>query len=197
MKRKAFLYDNRPMYYCIHCLTGKEDDAAAALRRFFVSNELDDTLVWFPKKVIRLKRRGKVVEKLRPIFPGYIFVLFNYDEKEFLALRLRSASMTIFRALTYGDGTMALRGPDLYVARWIHDHDGRIGVSSARYREGERLAIIDGPMRGMEGLITKVDRHHKKVWLRFSLAGALSRVSFDVDFIESGGGRKAGPAPAT
>ncbi|MGX8678760.1 MAG: transcription termination/antitermination NusG family protein [Sphaerochaetaceae bacterium] len=177
------------MYCCIHCLTGKEPEAASSIERLFHQNGMDDTIVWFPKKVTRLRVKGKISEEMRPLFPGYIFFFFGYEQDALPAFDIRRTPFVV-RILTYGDGTIDLRGPDLSVAKWIHRNGGDIAISKVVYNPGEKLHIVDGPMQGLDALVVKVDRHKKKVWVSFDLDGIMNKVSFDVDFLQGGGASK-------
>ena len=62
-------------------------------------------------------------------------------------------------------------------------HDGLIGKSVVRIREGQRVHICEGPLTGFDGNVVKVDKHHKRITLRFEVGGIVSEVNFSVDFI--------------
>ncbi|MDY4889702.1 MAG: transcription termination/antitermination NusG family protein [Sphaerochaetaceae bacterium] len=177
------------MYYCLHCLTGYEDSVSHEIERLFRLGGFRDALVWFPKKVCRIRGNGKPREEHRPLYPGYLFISFDEDDELFPFFDIRRLK-NVIRFLSYSDGTCYLRGGDLSVARWIHRFDGDIAISKVVYKPGEKLKIIDGPMQGMDGLVKKVDRHHKKIWIDFGLDGLLGNVSFDVDFLDGGGASK-------
>lgn len=177
------------MYYCLHCLTGKESELSAEVERRLKILGFDDIIIWFPKKRSRTKVKHVVHEELKPLFPGYIFLYFGYQEKRLPSFDINRIP-GIIRFLTYGDGTRALRGSDLSVAKWIHRFDGEFAISKVVFKTGERLHIVEGPMQGMDAMVTKVDRHKKKIWVNFDLDGVLNNVSFDVDFIEGGGAVK-------
>ena len=39
---------------------------------------------------------------------------------------------------------------------------------STGYIEGDKIVITSGPLKGMEGLIRKIDRHKRKAYLKLS-----------------------------
>ncbi len=62
-------------------------------------------------------------------------------------------------------------------------NDGFIRQSKVLVREGQKVHIMEGPLKGFDGNVIKVDKHHKRVTLRFELGGTITDVSFTVDFI--------------
>lgn len=170
------------MYGCLFCLSGKEPGVKKKLENRLREAGSVGAIVWFPKKDVRVRRNGRVEIEKRPLFPGYLFFYIDGGEDELRQLNPGRTDGAI-RLLSYADGTHALRGGDLKVARWIEDFHGEIGISTVVFNPGERVKIIDGPMTGMEGLVKKVDRHRKKVWVDFDFDGMLNNVVLDVDVV--------------
>lgn len=170
------------MYCCLHCLTGREEAVRTRLQRLFDENGFRGSVVWFPKKRCRLIVKGSAIETKRPLFPGYVFFYFPEDEDALPEFEIRRTP-DVIRFLSYGDGSISLHGSDLGVARWIDDFNGDIPISKAVYTPGESIRIAEGPLKGMDAMITKVDRHRKKVWVNFNIDGAMNNVVLDVEFI--------------
>lgn len=186
------LVDNLPMYYCLCTLTGKEEMVKKGLERFFKLGEFGSAIVWFPKKKrrIKLSRMAKGKSRFKEVdvalFPGYIFFYFPYDQK-FLDIYSIRRMESVVKLLSYADGTYALRGDDLDVAKWITRFDGMMAISKVEIKEGQKAKILDGPLMGLDGRVKKVDKHKKRIWIDLSLGGLLNQVCFDVDFVYSGG----------
>ena len=76
-------------------------------------------------------------------------------------------------------------------------HGGYIKQSKVIYREGQRIHICDGPLKGFDGNVVKVDKHHKRIVLRFDIGGNVTDVSFSVDFLDSNNAVNAKPEPTS
>jgi len=166
-------------------MTAREEDARLQVSNLLKNEGFEEFLVWFPKKEVKEKRKGRYETTERPLFPSYIFIYWGGElEMDFPLYKIRRLPFVI-RALGYDDGTHSLRGKDLSYAKWIHMHDGFIRQSKVIYKEGQKLHITDGPLKGFDGNVVKVDKHHKRITLRFELGGVFSEISFSVEFLSA------------
>ncbi|MGP1508205.1 MAG: transcription termination/antitermination NusG family protein [Sphaerochaeta sp.] len=173
------------MYFCLNCITGREEETKANIAHYLEDRLEDEFLVWFPKKEALEKRSGRHVSVAKPLFPSYLFIYWEGEnEREFPFYELRRLP-TVIRILGYDDNSHSLKGKDLSFAKWIHMYGGYIRKSKVIYREGQRLHICEGPLKGFDGNVVKVDRHHKKITLRFEIGGVFSEVNFSADFISA------------
>ena len=119
------------------------------------------------------------------MFSNYIFIYWNgEDESVFPFYELRRIP-TVIKVLKYDDNSHALKGNDLAFAKWIHTHDGHIKQSKVIYREGQKIHICEGPLKGFDGNVIKVDKHHKRITVRFEFGEIVSDVSFSVEFLSA------------
>ena len=185
------------MYFCVHCTASKEEEAKKRITGLLGSVLDDEFLVWFPMKEVKEKRAGKYETVDKPMFSGYLFMYWEgSDEKKFPIYEMKRLP-TVINILDYDDGSHALKGKDMEFARWLHMHGGYIRQSKVIYREGQRIHICDGPLKGFDGNVVKVDKHHKRIVLRFDIGGNVSDVSFTVDFLDSNNAVNARPEPTS
>ena len=170
------------MYFCLYCLSSKEETVCTAMEGLLDRSSGIEHSVWFPKKEVSERRRGVVSKVEKPMFPSYLFVFWGGEESDFPFFEIRRIPGVV-RFLDYDDGWFALKGKDLAFAEWIHMYGGVIKQSKVILRKGQKVHISEGPLRGFDGNIVKIDRHHKRITLQFDIAGNISRVSFSVDFI--------------
>ena len=179
------LHTFRVLYFCINCMAASEEDVVKRINRCLSDTLQEDFLVWLPMKEVREKRQGRTEIVRRPMFSGYIFMFWEGDdERQFPIIDIRRMP-GVTRILGYDDGSHALKGRDLEFARWIHMNGGYIRQSKVLYTEGQRIHICEGPLRGFDGNVVKVDKHHKRIVLRFEIGGNTSDVSFSVEFLNS------------
>ncbi|MCR5760699.1 MAG: KOW motif-containing protein [Sphaerochaetaceae bacterium] len=174
------------MYFCISCITGKEEQARDSITRFLSDKTEEEFTVWFPTKINKDKKQGVYTEQSHPLFPGYLFAYWEGEnERDFPFYEVERIPQVI-RFMRYDNGSRALLGDDFRYASWIHENRGEIKPSKVFYKEGTRLKIISGPLRGFDGQVVKVDRHHSRISVRFTVGQVTTDVSFSVDFIREG-----------
>ena len=173
------------MYFCLYCLSSKEETICTQVTNLLCAQTDREFRVWFPKKEVSERHRGKDVKVEKPLFPSYLFIYWESDTEEgFPFFEIRRIPGAV-KFLHYDDGSSALKGKDLAFAQWIHMYGGFIKQSKVVFREGQKVHICEGPLRGFDGNVVKVDRHHKRITLRFEIAGNISDVSFSVEFLNS------------
>ncbi len=163
-------------YGCLFCATGKE---LAVARRIQAAR--DGVRAVAARQEKHKTVRG-VKSRIEEIFlPGYVF--FETDARmESLDWLPR---LDVIRVLHYGDKYWQLIGEDERFAKWLFKYDGVLSFSKA-YKEGEQVRIVSGPLKDMEGYITKVDKRGRsgqvavrfdsrviKVWLGFEIVDVL------------------------
>ena len=173
------------MYFCLSCFAAKEEETRDRVSKFLEGATDCEFLVWFPKKEVREKRKGRYESIEKPMFSNYIFIYWNGgNETDFPFYELRKIP-TVIKILKYDDNSHALKGNDLAFAKWIHTHDGHIKQSKVIYKEGQNIHIFEGPLKGFDGNVIKVDKHHKRITVRFEFGEIVSDVSFSVEFLSA------------
>ena len=173
------------MYFCLSCTTTKEEETRIRVTSVLQSALSDEFYVWFPKKQVSERRKGVFETLDKPLFAGYLFIFWEgEDEEQFPFIELRRLP-SVNRILSYDDGSHNLKGSDMSFAKWIHMHNGYIKQSKVVYRPGQRVHICEGPLCGFDGNVIKVDKHHKRIVLRFEIGGTVSDVNFSVEFLEA------------
>lgn len=172
------------MYFCVNVITSKENETKDALERILAQLG-QESCVWFPSKENTERRHGVEEVVSKPLFGGYLFVFWDgQNEVDFPFHEVRKVK-NVIRFLRYDDGSYALKGKDLEFAKWIHMHRGNIKRSKVVFKEGQKVHICEGPLMGFDGNVIKVDRHHKRIVLRFEIGSMVSDVNFSVEFLTS------------
>ena len=185
MKKGGRCFILRSVYFCLSCFAAKEEETRERVSKFLEGATDCEFLVWFPKKEVREKRKGCYESIEKPMFSNYIFIYWNGgNETDFPFYELRKIP-TVIKVLKYDDNSHALKGNDLAFAKWIHTHDGHIRQSKVIYKEGQKIHIFEGPLKGFDGNVVKVDKHHKRITVRFELGEIVSDVSFSVEFLSA------------
>jgi transcriptional antiterminator NusG len=82
---------------------------------------------------------------------------------------------SVYKALSYPDGSYALRGRDLDFVRLLMKNNGVYKISRA-VSEGSKIKIIDGPLKDLEGGIIKVNRRKGRALVRIEGEGIINNI---------------------
>lgn len=108
-----------------------------------------------PRYRIRQKREGEWLDGERLLLPGYVVAVTQQPEA--LARALRSIP-EFTRVLTMGETFVPLNTDEqAWIDRWTKEGDRTIPLSVA-YKKGDTLVVTEGPLKGNEGMITRVNR---------------------------------------
>lgn len=159
-------------YGCLFCMTGKENIVANCI-------QLYNKNVHAKAACQTMRHTSQGVTRLQNdvILKGYVFFETSADA----SLNGLLPPNDILSVLSYSDGDWRLCGDDLEYAKWIFKYNGVLPLSKA-YKVGDRIFIIDGPLKDLEGSITRIDKRNRsgqvtihfasreqKVWLGFDI----------------------------
>ena len=145
------------MWYVIWTSTGSERKTCEA-----VSSKVKRAFV--PTKTVAKKTEGKWSETDKPLFPGYLFA----DTDDIDSLSAFLWKMEGFgKVLDTEREIYPIYGDEEEFVERLYERGGSFDLSTG-YIEGERIVITSGPLKGMEGLIRKIDRHKRTAYLRLS-----------------------------
>jgi transcriptional antiterminator NusG len=173
-------------YYAIQIFTGQEDDFSKLLLP-----RLRDRKVFVPKRILDIRRRGKVKRESTPVFPGYAFVEFEDILKELDAYWEVRKTPGFVRFLGDNASPTPLTDKDLHLLRHFISFGEYADTSKVTFDENDRIVVLEGPLKGLEGLIVKVNRRkgRAKVALDMCNAGFLIDLGFTaVERVKDGGG---------
>ena len=145
-------------YYAIQVWTGKEDEFVERLGL----QSLSVFSIFVPKRAVNIRRRGKIKREEKPIFPGYVFIGVDSDT-------LGIEDRWVIRSTNYFMRTL----PDTKTPQPVKEQDRRIlshfmsfgkvaDVSRVTFDDNDRILVADGPLKGLEGHIVRVDKRDRK-----------------------------------
>jgi transcription termination/antitermination protein NusG len=136
-------------WYAVHTRSRHEDQAHIGLTQKAFNAFLPKIEVWSKRK----DRRKKI---LIPLFPGYLFVellsLDNVIKVDVLK------TFGVVRLLGKSPGSEPLPVPDDKIDAIRRIVQSKVEVQQFQYpKVGEPARIVDGPFKGLEGLVIKTD----------------------------------------
>ena len=168
-------------YYVIHVKTRSEGNFLERAESKF--DEGGARFFWL-RRSLRIRKRGDWIETLAPIFPGYIFV----DAEEILPefyLKLKSIS-GFLRFLQSNDNIEPLSENDRKLLLHFLSFGQVVEKSTVYFDKGNRIRVISGPLKELEGKIIKVDRRKGRAKVKLDMFENSFLIDFGFEALENG-----------
>ena len=165
------------MWYVLQVRTGQEADIVERCCGKVIQ-EGEDVFVMFGEKKCRF--RGKWEMKRYLLFPGYIF-LETADIDSFRVRLHEIKAMT--KILKTGEEVVPVWPEEEAFLRRLGGEDHIAGYSEG-YLKGELLVATEGAMKGYEGRVKRIDRHHRLVTIEVPLLGRLVEVQLGFGIVK-------------
>jgi transcription antitermination factor NusG len=137
----------------------------------------DSVDLFLPLIDARSRRKDRQKKISLPLFPGYIFIHCLLDRYFYLDIVNTSGVVNI---LGYGWPRL-IPLPEVQIESLKTLLKAKAPISYYPYiREGDRVRVIDGPLEGAEGILSKID--YKKARLIISLDILHRSVATEIDF---------------
>lgn len=111
----------------------------------------------------RVRHARRIVDVLRPLFPGYVFIRLDPQVEQW---RTIDSTFGIRSLIRFGDAPGTI--PDEFV-RSLHatEQDGAVALPAARdsYRPGEKVQMREGPFEGLIATVLSSNEYDRIVVL--------------------------------
>ena len=149
-------------WYVIQVETGRERAACEAIQRACAATsedgQDDGTLLqecFSPRYRTQFKLHGEWHDEERLLIPGYVVAV---TANPWGLARTLSKVSGLTRMLTIGEVFAPLSDDDRkWIERWTAKGDRVIPMSIA-YKEGDKIVVAEGPLKGLEAMISQVRR---------------------------------------
>jgi len=166
-------------WYVIQTYSGYENSVKADLERRVDSMGMNDYIfrVIVPEEtIIEKKENGKEKEKIKQLFPGYVFVEMMVTDESWFVVR-NTPRVTGFLGSS-GGGTK----PVPLAPEEIKQILFKIGaISKPKYDQllNKRVEILSGAYQGIKGFVSDVDNDQAKVVVEIDLFGRATPTEVD------------------
>ncbi len=163
------------MWYVMQVRVGSEENICRQC-----SSKLPKTALkkcFIPYYEEQRKIRGEWTTQKRVLFPGYVFLITDEIEELFHLLK---NIVGLTKLLGTGEEIVPISEKE---TDFLMQFGGEKQVveMSAGIIEGTQIIIQSGPLRGMEGMIQKIDRHKRKAYLEVEMFGRLQKVEVGLE----------------
>ncbi len=170
------------MWYVIQVMTGREETVRDHCRKLIIEHEesaVADTRVYYSERSV--KRQGEWKREKRPMFPGYVFLELNEDKKKKIFEQLRRV-VGLTKLLGTGYEPVPLTPYEVNLLEALGGGTELVGYSEGII-VGDRVQVQTGPLKGLEGMICKIDRHKRRAWIETDFLGGKRRMELGLGVI--------------
>lgn len=171
-------------WYIIQTYSGYENAVKVDLERRVESMGMSDYIfrIIVPEEtVIEKKADGKEKEKIKQLFPGYVFVEMIVTDESWFVVR-NTPRVTGFLGSSGGGTKPVPLAPDEINAILL-----KIGIISKPTYDhliGKMVEVIDGTWLGLKGEVVQVDNDQEKLIVDLDLFGRATPTELDVTQIK-------------
>jgi transcriptional antiterminator NusG len=173
-------------WYVVKVQSGREESIKEAIERRVKIEGLEEYYgqIVIPVERVTEMRNGKRVQKERKLYPGYLMVEVEYNDRILYLFRETSG---------VGDfvGGSVNRPPppmsDREIERMLHGQqkgpekveEGKVVYTKPRFGPGDRVKVTDGTFAGMEGDVKELHEAKGSVSVELTIFGRPVQVEFE------------------
>jgi transcriptional antiterminator NusG len=180
-------------YFAIQVFTSQEEDFMRRAGRVALAEGLR---LFVPKRVLSIRKGGKTRNLQVPVFPGYVFLESPEEEIEHDSRWSIRRMEGFIRFLKDSRKPSPLPEADRRILLHFISFGERADKSKVIFDDNDRIQVLEGPLKGLEGRITKVDRRRGRAKIRLDMCetGFLIDLGFEVVAkVAEGSGGTHGP----
>lgn len=169
-------------YYIIQVATGREQAFIDNLNKLEPDLARAHNFIYLTRE-LNIRRKGSWHKELQPVFPSYI-IMQTTQAIDAGIIQVLKAMPDFYHFLKSNTQITPLAGTDLAIIQHFLGLGPRIGPSLVRFDEEDRIVVIEGPLKGIEGSIIKVDRRKQRAKIRVDFAGSAHTMDLSFEDIE-------------
>ena len=126
--------------------------------------------LYFPQRRLDIRHGGQIRQSMSAVFPGYVFIEAAGDDELLSHQWDFRRTEGFYRFLRSNQEIVPLANRDLeLVLHFIKNVGPVAGRSRVYFNENSRIVVIEGPLRGLEGRIIKVDKRKGRAKIKLDL----------------------------
>jgi transcriptional antiterminator NusG len=170
-------------YYALQVKTQAENEYIDNFKTLYPDIKLP---LFCPQRSIDSRKKGKINQRTMAVFPGYIFIEAENNEEIIKHQWEFRRTGHFYRFLKSNQEITPLSNRDLEIVLHFIKNVGPVaGRSRVYFNENSRIVVVDGPLKGLEGKIVKVDKRKGRAIIRLDLYEDSFTIDFSFEVISS------------
>jgi transcriptional antiterminator NusG len=154
-------------YYALQVKTRSEELFIKRAILAMTSGQDRDLRIIFPRRKMSIRKTGALKTVLEPVFPGYIFLETpNLPDETYWLLRTTPG---FYRFLPDNRLPQPLDGKDLATLKHFMSFGPYADKSKVSFDASDRINVVEGPLKGLEGRIIKVDKRKGRAKVKLDM----------------------------
>ncbi len=170
-------------YYIMQVATGREAIFIQNVHKLNPELAARHNFIYLTRE-LTIRRKGELLKEQQPMFSSYIIVQ-TVNEIDAKTLQDLKKIPDFYHFLNNNNNIVPLNDKDLTIIKHFLGLGPKIGPSLVRFDENDRIVVIEGPLKGIEGNIIKVDRRKQRAKIRLDFNG--SAHTLDLSFEDISG----------
>ena len=143
------------MWYVVRCHDGAEEKIIHSCKQHLARNVLDDAFVFTYERM--KKKLGQWHTETLQMFPDYVFLETEHEEELSEGLK---PYQSIVEILADSDALLRVNPEEEAFLKYLCGKNHHLSMSRGYIRNGI-THVVEGPLKGMENRIRKIDRHKR------------------------------------
>ena len=163
-------------WYGLQIRCGYEDKVKSWLER-----EPFPVSILLPKVEVSEFKKGKRVKKLKPLFPGYLFVQMDLTPSIYFAVRKIPG---VIRLLGYGNRPAEIDEADLRPFQEIAQLERPIHLDQTPFKPGDLVRVTEGSFMNFIGTVRQLDPKKGTVTVVMTILGHPCPITLPISIVE-------------
>lgn len=156
--------------------TGDEDNVKERIK-FKLKDQFN---IFVPKRKLREMKNGIWCNKLRILFPGYVILKGEMNNKNYYMFKEIPGVINILKS----DTSILMIGKDEVQVISKLVSNGDILVSSRAVSHNGKIKILDGPLKTLEGSIVSINKRRNRAKVNINFMGELRTVELGLTIVK-------------
>lgn len=157
-------------YYILQVATGHEKTFIEKVKKAAPDLAQRHNLIFLTRE-LTIRRQGNWLKEEQPMFPGYVIMQTASQINAETVQNLKIIPY-FYHFLKTNTEIIPLKGRDLAIIQHFLGLGPSIGASLVRFDENDRIVVIEGPLKGIEGCIIKVDKRKQRAKIQVDFQGS-------------------------
>ena len=156
-------------YFIIQVASGREQAFIDNVRKFAPQLTDKHNFIYLTRE-LTIRRQGKLLTQVQPMFPSYI-ILQSVNGVDSFTLAALKKVPDFYHFLNSNTDIVPLNDRDVQIVQHFLGLGPKIGSSLVRFDDNDRIVVIEGPLKGFEGSIVKVDKRKQRARICVDFGG--------------------------
>ena len=157
-------------YYILQVATGHEATFIEKVQKLDPALAQKHNLIHLTRE-LTIRRQGEWLKEKQPTFPGYV-IMQTTNTVDAKTVQDFKSIPYFYHFLKTNTEIIPMTGKDLDIIKHFLGLGPNLGTSLVRFDENDRIVVIEGPLKGIEGSIIKVDKRKQRAKIRVDFQGS-------------------------